>query len=84
MNGRQVAQPPRSAVSELDKQVSPGRSRNGGSPSGNQAKVYGPEDIKKFFDDVRKGVYQGKEAERDRIERDIFAAQRENRIVATG
>jgi len=33
---------------------------------------------------VRKGVYQGKEAERDRIERDIFAAQRENRIVATG
>ena len=84
MNGRQVAQPPRSAASELDKQVSPGRSRNGGSPSGNQAKVYGPEDIKKFFDDVRKGVYQGKEAERDRIERDIFAAQRENRIVATG
>jgi hypothetical protein len=33
---------------------------------------------------VRKGVYRGRETERDRIERDIFAAQRENRIVANG
>jgi hypothetical protein len=29
----------------------------------------------------RRGKYRGKEAERDRIERDIFAAQREGRIV---
>lgn len=84
MNGHQVAQPPRSAASELDRQVAPGRSRNGNGPAVQQAKTYSPQDIQKFFDDVRKGVYHGKEAERDRIERDIFSAQRENRIVATG
>lgn len=82
--GQQVAQPPRSTVSELDRQVSPGRSRNGSGPATQQAKTYSREDIQKFFDDVRKGVYRGKETERDRIERDIFAAQRESRIVATG
>ena len=82
--GQQVAQPPRSAASDLDKQVAPGRSRNGSGPATQQAKMYSREDISKFFDDVRKGTYRGKEVERDRIERDIFAAQRENRIVATG
>jgi hypothetical protein len=30
---------------------------------------------------VRKGLYKGREQERDRIERDIFAAQREGRIT---
>jgi hypothetical protein len=85
MNGQQVAQPPRgAAASELDKQVAPGRGRGNGAPSKDQTKTYSPKDIQKFFDDVRKGVYRGKESERDRIERDIFAAQRENRIVATG
>lgn len=81
---QQVAQPPRSAVSELDRQVAPGRSRNGNGPAASQSKTYTRADITKFFDDVRKGVYRGKEADRDRIERDIFAAQREDRIVATG
>jgi uncharacterized protein YeaO (DUF488 family) len=83
--GQSVAQPSRNAaVSELDKQVAPGRGRSSGAPAGNNAKTYTSNDIKKFFDDVRKGVYRGREAERDRIERDIFAAQQENRIVATG
>lgn len=83
--GQSVAQSPRDAVaSELDRQVAPGRSRGGGAPSKDQPKTYAPKDIQKFFDDVRKGVYRGKEAERDRIERDIFSAQRENRIVASG
>ena len=83
--GHSVAQSPRdAAASELDRQVAPGRSRGGGAPSKDQAKAYSPKDIQKFFDDVRKGVYRGKEAERDRIERDIFSAQRESRIVANG
>ena len=69
--------------SELEKQVAPGRSRGSGSPAAsNKAKVYSPQDIQKFFNDVRSGKYKGREQERDRIERDIFAAQRENRIVA--
>lgn len=85
-NSPSVAQPHRSAsASQLDKQVAPGRSRGGSAPStADRAKTYSSQDIAKFFDDVRKGVYRGKEAERDRIERDIFAAQRENRIVANG
>lgn len=76
------AQPNRSA-SELERQVSPGRSRNTGTQTNQSAKMYGPEDIRKFFNDVRSGKYKGREAERDRIERDIFAAQAEGRIAAT-
>lgn len=85
LNGQSTAQPSRSASdSQLDKQVAPGRSRGGSAPASAASKTYSSKDIAKFFDDVRKGVYRGKEAERDRIERDIFAAQRENRIVANG
>ena len=71
-------------TSELEKQVAPGRSRGAGAPANtNKAKVYAPADITKFFNDVRSGKYKGREQERDRIERDIFAAQRENRIQVT-
>jgi F0F1-type ATP synthase delta subunit len=73
----------RAQNSELEKQVTPGRSRNTGAPATtNQGKMYSPQDIQKFFNDVRSGKYKGREPERDRIERDIFAAQRENRIQA--
>jgi hypothetical protein len=82
--GQVSAQPTRNeAVSELERQVQPGRTRSSGVPADKQGTTYSPKDISKFFDDVRRGVYRGREAERDRIERDIFAAQRENRIVAT-
>lgn len=75
------AQPNRSA-SELEKQVAPGRSRGAaGGSAGQTAKTYTPDDIKKFFNDVRSGRYKGRETERDRIERDIFAAQRDGRIM---
>jgi hypothetical protein len=73
----------RTINSELEKQVVPGRSRGAGAPATpNQGKMYSPTDITKFFNDVRTGKYKGREQERDRIERDIFAAQRENRIQA--
>ena len=84
--GQAVAQPQGSAPAaqnpELEKQVTPGRARSAGTPQTNKGKVYTPEDIKKFFNDVRAGKYKGREQERDRTERDIFAAQRENRIHA--
>jgi len=67
--------------SELEKQVAPGRARNSASSTASDAKTYSPEDIKKFFNDVRQGKYKGREKERDRMERDIFAAQAEGRIV---
>lgn len=76
-----VAQSTPAVSNELEKQVSPGRSRGTGSAANKQPKTYSPEDIKKFFDDVRSGKYKGREQERDRTERDIFAAQREGRIV---
>ena len=77
------AQPNRKAQSsnELKKQVSPGKGKSSGKPQSNSNKTYSPDDIKSFFDDVRKGNYRNKEEERDRIERDIFAAQRDGRIV---
>jgi hypothetical protein len=69
------------SASELERQVAPGKGRSTGNPTGTNAKTYSPDDIKTFFNDVRQGKYKGREAERDRIERDIFAAQRENRIT---
>jgi hypothetical protein len=88
MKGPEPAQPTRSASSsELERQVAPGRSRAGSSsPSAATAakgRTYTPQDISKFFDDVRRGLYRGREAERDRLERDIFAAQQDNRIVSS-
>lgn len=69
------------SASELERQVAPGKGRSTGAPSGTNAKTYTPDDIKTFFNDVRQGKYKGREAERDRIERDIFSAQREGRIT---
>jgi len=69
------------SASELERQVAPGKGRSGGAKSQGESKTYTSADIKKFFADVQKGKYKGKETERDRIERDIFAAQREGRIV---
>lgn len=78
-----VAQPNRKApASELERQVAPGRAKSGGTATSNKANTYSPEDIRSFFNDVRSGKYKGRETERDRIERDIFAAQRDGRITA--
>ena len=83
MTGGQDARTTRESqsASELERQVAPGKGRSGGAKPQGEAKTYTSNDIKKFFSDVQKGKYKGREAERDRIERDIFAAQREGRIV---
>jgi len=67
--------------SELDKQVSPGKSKGGSAPPQQQPKTYSGEDISKFYADVTSGKYKGRDAERARIEADIFAAQRDGRIT---
>lgn len=87
MSGPETAQPTRdAAASELERQIAPGRSRasNSSPASTAQGKTYTRTEIAKFFDDVRRGTYRGREAERDRIERDIFAAQQDKRIIANG
>jgi len=68
-------------TSELERQVAPGKSRSNGNPQSPEVKTYTPQDISQFFDDVRTGKYAGKEDERNKTERDIFAAQAEGRIV---
>lgn len=82
-NGSQnTAQPNRKVQnSQLEKQVAPGRSRSNGATVSGEPPTYSSDDIKTFFNDVRMGKYKGREDERGRIERDIFAAQREGRIV---
>mgnify|MGYP003669279780 CR=1 FL=1 len=80
--GADIAQPNGTvSQTELERQVTPGKSRSSGTPSSNEPKNYTPQDIAKFFDDVRMGKFKGKEEERDKLERDIFAAQRDGRIV---
>jgi len=82
-SGQAVAQTNRKAsVSQLEKQVAPGKSKVSAAAPVASPVTYSPKDIRSFFDDVRAGRYKGREAGRDRIERDIFAAQREGRIVA--
>jgi hypothetical protein len=58
----------------------------GGPPAGapNEAgkRTYTQNDVALFYDQKRRGVYRGKEAEADAIERDLFRAQREGRIRA--
>lgn len=78
-NARTPAAPQPS--SELERQVAPGKGRSGATKTQGEAKTYSQADIKAFFLDVQKGKYRGREDERNRIERDIFAAQREGRIV---
>lgn len=73
-------QPP-NRKAELEMQVAPGRPRTVASASNNQAKTYTQADIKAFYNDVRAGKFKGRDAERAKIESDIFAAQREGRIL---
>lgn len=73
---------PNTARSELELQVAPGRTHAAVvTPNASAEKRYTPQDINAFYSDVRKGVYKGREAERDALERDIFVAQREGRIA---
>lgn len=66
---------------ELQAQVAPGKARSASVPTTSDGRTYTPQDIQQFFKDVSMGKYKGREDERNRIERDIFAAQQQGRIV---
>lgn len=70
------------AASQLELQVAPGKTRATNAPTSNQPKQWSRSAISKFYDDYRKGLYRGKEAEYAQTEQDIVAASREGRIVA--
>ena len=84
----QIEQPapsaPRQAAVPLERLAAPGRARPAG---GNDAPnvpadkpVFTRSQISAFYDDVRRGVYAGRDAEKAAQERAIFAAQNEGRI----
>lgn len=72
---------PGSSKQDLEKHISPGKSKAGGTGHVQKDVVYTREDVRKFYRDVASGVYKGNEPERARIETDIFAAQQSGRIV---
>ena len=71
-------QPPLS----LEALAAPGRARPapGEQPAVGDKPVYTRAQISKFYADVRRGAYAGRETEKSAIERDIFAAQTEGRV----
>jgi hypothetical protein len=79
-----VAQPPRTAAIPLDTLAAPGRARpasgsnNPGSPA--DKPVFTRAQVQAFYARVRTGHYNGRQAEKDAEEQQIFAAQREGRV----
>jgi hypothetical protein len=69
------------APSELERQIAPGRGQTTAAPTGPTTRTYSQNDIQNFYTDVAQGKYKGNEEQRNTIERDIFAAQQDGRIV---
>lgn len=61
--------------------IIPNASGGGAPPSVPSGNIYTRQTILKFFKDRGLGRFKGKEEEAEAIERDIFAAQREGRII---
>lgn len=77
------AQPaPRQPAMSLEAIASPRGARPATevAPSQGDKPVYTHAQIKKFYDDVRRGAWIGREADKMRIEQDMIAAQNEGRI----
>lgn len=55
--------------------------RSGGVPPNEEVKYYSQSEINQFYKDKREGLYRGKEEEAKKIEKDIFAAGQQGRIL---
>lgn len=74
--------PARQPVVSLEALAAPGRARSVPATQATTEKsTYTTRSISKFYDDVRKGVYAGRDADKAAQENDIFAAQREGRVI---
>jgi hypothetical protein len=60
--------------------VAPGRGRNIAPATPAPTFIWTPASIAAFYADVRAGVFKTNPSERDRLEQDIFLAQREGRV----
>lgn len=77
-----LAPAPREAARTLESLTTPGKAKPAtGDSSGPVHKpVFSRRDISAFYDAVRRGAYSGREAEKATLERQIFDAQRDNRV----
>lgn len=73
---------PRQAAVPLERLASPGRARPAGGDTAVPVDkpVFTRAQISRFYSDSRKGVYAGREVEKDRLEKEIFSAQKEGRV----
>lgn len=86
--GMQVQEQPQQAprrepAMSLESIAAPGRAKpaTGDLPAPPVDKpIYTRQQVAKFYSDSRRGAFAGREAEKNRIEADIFAAQREGRV----
>ena len=73
---------PRTPAVALDTLTAPGRAKpaSGDSQMPADKPIYSRAQISKFYDDKRRGLYAGRQADADAFEADLTAAQREGRI----
>lgn len=72
--------PPKPGLESL---AAPGRARTSAQPNAPAEKqIITTLDVNAFYDAVRKGYYNGREAEKNALEQELFAAQREGRVRA--
>jgi len=78
----QQREAPRTAAVPLESLAAPGRARpaSGDTPASTEKPIYSRAQISKFYDDSRKGLYAGRDAEYRQTEADLTLAQREGRI----
>lgn len=68
---------------DLASLAAPGRAGSSPPPPASDAKrMYATTEISRFFSDKARGMWRGREAEADALERDIFLAQTEGRVVS--
>ena len=75
---------PRRAAASLEVLAAPGRAKPAGGDTAMPADKprFTRTQIKRFYEQVRAGVFVGREVEKDRQEREIFAAQNEGRVTS--
>ena len=73
---------PRAPAVALETLAAPGRARppSGDSQTSVDKPIYTRAQISKFYEDSRKGLYAGRQADYDAMQADLTAAQREGRI----
>ena len=76
---RQAA-PESSKRPSLESLAAPGRAKTAAATAPVEKPYFTRAEISKFFSDVNRGQYRGRDQEKERIEKQIFDAQREGRI----